>query len=153
VNVLLASLLSPITLAFVAGMFAALIGFEIKVPERALRLFTNLLLVAIGIDGGRGLAASDLGGLGAGLAVTLSLILLLPALSYAIARFLMRFAIADSAALATLYGSVSSAVLMAAYAESSDMQLGVDGLVMAMAALMELGILVALSIGTFALRH
>jgi hypothetical protein len=84
--------------------------------------------------------------------VTLALIMLLPALSYGIARYLMRFSVADSAALATLYGSVSSAVLMAAYSEASDMNLGVDGLVMAMAALMELGIVVALFIGTRALR-
>ncbi|WP_157994497.1 sodium-dependent bicarbonate transport family permease [Peristeroidobacter agariperforans] len=152
-NILLASLLSPITLSFVAGIFAALIGFAIKVPKRALQLFTNLLLVAIGIDGGRGLAASDLSGLGAGLAVTFSLILLLPALSYVIARYLTCFSVPDSAALATLYGSVSSAVLMAAYAESGDMNLEVDGLVMGMAALMELGILVALSIGTLALSR
>ena len=152
-EILLASLLSPITLSFVAGMFAALIGFEIRVPERALKLFANLLLFAIGIDGGRGLAGSDLRGLGAGLAVTLALVLLLPALSYSIARYVTRFSVADSAALATLYGSVSSAVLMAAYAESGDMNLAVDGFVMGMAALMELGILVALVIGTFALRR
>ncbi len=152
-DILLASLLSPITLSFVAGMLAALCGFGIIVPKRVLQLFANLLLFAIGMDGGRGLAASDVGAIGAGLAVTFSLILLLPALSYVIARYLMRFSVADSAALATLYGSVSSAVLMAAYAESGDMNLEVDGLVMGMAALMELGILVALLIGTLALRR
>lgn len=152
-NILLASLLSPITLSFVAGIFAALIGLEIKVPKRALQGFASVLLFAIGIDGGRGLAASDLSGLGAGLAVTVSLILLLPALSYGIARYLMRFSVADSAALATLYGSVSSAVLMAAYAEAGDLNLEVDGMVMAMAALLELGIVVALFIGTLALRR
>jgi len=153
VNILLASLLSPITLSFVAGMIAALIGFEIMVPKRALQLFANLLLFSIGIDGGRGLATSHLGDIGAGLAVTLALILLLPALSYVIARYLMGFAVVDSAALAMLYGSVSSAVLMAAYAESRDMNLEVDGLVIGMVALMELGVLVALLIGIFALRR
>src|SRR5687767_5299148 len=99
-------------------MLAALIGFEIKVPKRALQLFASLLLFAIGIDGGRGLAVADLRDFGAALAVTFSLVLLLPALAYVIARYLTRFAVADSAALAALYGSVSSAVLMAAYAES-----------------------------------
>lgn len=48
-DILLASLLSPITLSFVAGMFAALIGFEVKVPKRTLQLFAALLLFAIGI--------------------------------------------------------------------------------------------------------
>ena len=152
-DILLTTLLSPITLSFVAGCAAALMGLELKVPKRALQLFTNLLLFAIGIDGGRGLSASDLRDLGAGLAVALSLILLLPALSYLIARRITRFSVADSAALAALYGSVSSAVLMAAYVESGDMDLAIDGFVMGMAALMELGTLVALMIGTVALRR
>lgn len=152
-NILLASLLSPITLSFVAGISAAFIGIEIKLPKRVLQVFSSALLFAIGIDGGRGLAASDLSDLGAGLAVTLSLIVLLPALAYLIARYLMRFSTANSAALATLYGSVSSAVLMAAYAESEELNLEVDGVVMGMAALMEFGMLVALFIGTTALRR
>jgi hypothetical protein len=152
-DTLLASLFSPITVSFVAGILAAFVGLEIRVPKRALQLFTNLLLFAIGIDGGRGLAASDLDDLGAGLAATLALIVLLPALSYVIARHITRFSIADSAALATLYGSVSSAVLMAAYAESGDMNLALDGFVMGMAALMELGAVVGLMIGTVARRR
>jgi len=153
VNILLASLLSPVTLSFVAGMLATLVGLEIKVPKRALQLLATVLLFAIGIDGGRGLAASDIVNLGAGLAVTFALVLLLPASSYVIARRLMRFPIADCAALSMLYGSVSSAILMAAYAESDAMDLEVDGLVMGLAALMELGLLVALVIGTTALRR
>jgi hypothetical protein len=152
VEILLASLLSPITLSFVAGLLAALVGFEIRVGERALRAFANVLMFFIGIDGGRGLASSTLGHLGAGLAATAALILLLPTLSYVIARWLTKFSVVDSASLATLYGSVSSAVLMAAYAESGDMNLAVDGFVMGLAALMELGLVVALVIGTFALR-
>ncbi len=152
-EILLASLLSPITLSFVAGLIAALIGIKIRVAERPLRVFANVLMLSIGVDGGRGLATSDLHGLGAGLIVTLALIVLTPALSYVVARHLVRFSVVDSAGLAVLYGSVSSAVLMAAYAESGDMNLAVDGFVMGLAALMELGLLVALAIGTFVLRR
>jgi hypothetical protein len=153
VDALLASLLSPITLAFVVGLVAAWIGLEIRVPQRALRWFANLLLFAIGVDGGRGLAAADLRSLAAGLAVTLALILLLPTLAYVFARHLTKFSVVDSAALAALYGSVSSAVLMAAYVESDDLDLAADGFVIGLAALMELGTLVALVIGTIASRR
>src|SRR5690606_42089489 len=82
-----------------------------------------------------------------------SLDLLLPALSFVIARCLTKFSVLDSASLAVLYGSVSSAVLVAAHAESADIGLVVDELALGLAALMELGLVVALVIGALTLRR
>ncbi|NLG77429.1 MAG: sodium-dependent bicarbonate transport family permease [Xanthomonadaceae bacterium] len=152
-DILLASLLSPITLAFVAGMVASFLGLRIRVGDRALRVFADFLMFFIGVDGGRGLASASLQSLGAGLAATAAFIVLLPALSFVIARCLTKFSVVDSASLAVLYGSVSSAVLVAAYAESADMGLVVDELALGLAALMELGLVVALVIGALTLRR
>ncbi len=152
-QILFATLFSPITLAFVAGMVAARLRLRITVGERALRVFADFLMFFIGVDGGRGLASANLQSLGSGLAATAMLILLLPALAFVIARYLTKFSLVDSAGLAALYGSVSSAVLMAAYAESADIGFAVDEFALGLAALMELGLVVALVIGMLALRR
>src|SRR5690606_32269142 len=77
----------------------------------------------------------------------LALIVAVPVVSLQVARRIPRFTSADAAALATLYGSVSSAVFIAAYSRAANGGMPADGFVPALVGLMELGLLVAVFAG------
>lgn len=141
------SLFSPVTLAFLAGLGIARLGMPAILSQGAVNRFASLLLAIIGFEGGRGLATANGARLGAGLVVTLALIVVVPIVSLQVARRIPRLTAADAAALATLYGSVSSAVFIAAYSRAADSGMPADGFVPALAGLMELGLLVAVFAG------
>jgi len=140
-------LLSPLTLAFLAGLGVARLGVPAPLSQRVVNRFAGLLLAMIGFQGGRGLATADGAQLGAGVVVTLTLIVAVPVVSLQVARRIPRLTGADAAALATLYGSVSSAVFIAAYSRAADSGMPADGFVPALVGLMELGLLVAVFAG------
>src|SRR5262245_58742246 len=99
----------------------------------------NVLLLSIGFDGGRRLSGTPLPAMFAPLALTVALILVLPASSFLVARRIPELRLEDCAALATLYGSVSSAVFFAAYARTHEAGIPQDGFVTAMVGLLEFG--------------
>jgi uncharacterized protein len=145
--VLLENLISPITLAFLLGILATLIRSDLEIPEPVIRIFAIFLLFSIGLQGGRELVTADLGNMKGGLAVTLALVVVLPALAFAVARLVLRLDIPDAAGVAALYGSVWSVtfVVSRSYAETSGTPM--QGYVTGLVALMELAILVALFYG------
>lgn len=149
--ILIESLVSPITLAFLLGMTATLIRSDLEIPEPVIRIFGIFLLFSIGLQGGRELAATDLADLAGALGVTAALVLLLPASAFLLARFAVGLDIRNAAGVAALYGSVSSVTFVVArtYAESAGTPM--DPVVTGLVALMELGILVALFYGRWAL--
>src|SRR5690606_5939541 len=87
---------------------------------------------------------------GRGFVVTLALVVLVPIVSLQVARRIPRMTDADTGALATLYGSVSSAVFIAAYTRAADSGMPPDGFVPALVGLMEFGLLVAVFAGRLA---
>lgn len=151
--ILLENLISPITLAFLLGILATLIRSDLEIPEPVIRIFAIFLLFSIGLQGGRELVMADLGNLQGGIAVTLALVLGLPALAFAVARLVLRLEIPDAAGVAALYGSVSSVTFVVARSFADSSGTPMEGYITGLVALMELGILVALFYGRLAVSR
>lgn len=104
---LLASLLSPMVLAFALGILATLVRSDLKIPDALSASMSIYLLLAIGLKGGAKLEGVAPGELLLPLAAALGLCLLIPVASFAVLRKLGRFTVVDAAALGAHYGSVS----------------------------------------------
>lgn len=152
-SILIENLISPITLAFLLGIIATLIRSDLEIPEPVIRIFAIFLLFSIGLQGGRELATADLTNVTGAAIVTLLVVVFLPLVLFLVARYVIRLSIVDAAGVAALYGSVSSVTFIVArsYAEAAGMPM--EGYVTGLVALMELGILVALFYGRFALSR
>jgi len=96
---------------------------------------------------------ADLGNLQGGIAVTLALVLGLPALAFVVARLVLRLDIPDAAGVAALYGSVSSVTFVVARSFADSSGTPMEGYITGLVALMELGILVALFYGRLAVSR
>lgn len=152
-SILIENLVSPITLSFLLGILATLIRSDLEIPEPVIRIFAIFLLFSIGLQGGRELATADLSNVTGAAIVTLLVVLFVPLILFLVARYVIRLSIVDAAGVAALYGSVSSVTFIVgrSYAEAAGMPM--EGYVTGLVALMELGILVALFYGRFALSR
>ena len=152
-SIIIENLISPITLSFLLGIIATLIRSDLEIPEPVIRIFAIFLLFSIGLQGGRELATADLSNVMGAALVTLLVVLFSPLILFLVARYVIRLSIVDAAGVAALYGSVSSVTFIVArsYAEAAGMPM--EGYVTGLVALMELGILVALFYGRFALSR
>lgn len=153
VGILLENLISPITLAFLMGVIATLIRSDLEIPEPVIRIVAIFLLFSIGLQGGRELATADLGNLLGAIGVTGALVLLLPLIAFLIARHGLKFDIRNAAGVAALYGSVSSVTFVVSRSFAEAQGTAMEGYITGLVALMELGILVALFYGRFALSR
>lgn len=150
---LIENLVSPITLAFLMGVIATLIRSDLEIPEPVIRILAIFLLFSIGLQGGRELATADLGNLLSAITVTGALVLLLPLIAFLIARFVLKLDIRNAAGVAALYGSVSSVTFVVSRSFAESQGTPMEGYITGLVALMELGILVALFYGRFALSR
>lgn len=140
-----ANLLSPIVLAFVLGALATWWKSDLRFPDGLQPALTIYLLLAIGLKGGAELAAAEAGALFGPIAATLALGLLTPLLDFAVLRRLGRLSVADSAALAAHYGSVSIVTFVATLAFLDRIGVAREGFLSALVAILEVpAILVAL---------
>lgn len=108
------NLLSPIVLAFALGMVATLVRSDLKFPDELYTALSIYLLLAIGLKGGVELAKTPLSEFGGPALATLALGVTIPLWSYVIVRRIGRLGVADAAALAAHYGSVSVVTFIAA---------------------------------------
>ncbi|MGL5017331.1 MAG: sodium-dependent bicarbonate transport family permease, partial [Luteolibacter sp.] len=81
-----ASLLSPMVLAFVLGIFAALVKSDLKFPDELYAALTIYLLFAIGLKGGMKLEGVSLSVVGGPLMVAIGLSCLIPVWSFFILK-------------------------------------------------------------------
>jgi hypothetical protein len=102
------SLLSPMVLAFILGIIATLIKSDLKFPEELYTALTIYLLVAIGLKGGYKLSITPFSQFVYPALAALVLGLVIPIWSYQILLRMGKFDIANSAAIAAHYGSVSA---------------------------------------------
>ncbi len=107
-SALTASLFTPMVLAFVLGIIAALIRSDLELPKDFFAALTIYLLFAIGLKGGAKLADAPLAQCVPPSLAALGLGLAIPLWCYAILRKLGGFDSANAAALAAHYGSVSA---------------------------------------------
>jgi hypothetical protein len=143
-DLLFANLLSPIVLTFALGLVAGAIRSELELPEPVLKLISIYLLFSIGLSGGRELAQAPLGDLAGLLAVAAVLTVAIPVATYLVLRRLGGFDIANAAAVAAHYGSVSTVTFFAAIAFARAAGAPAEGFITAVVALMEWGVIVAL---------
>ncbi|MDX2128903.1 MAG: sodium-dependent bicarbonate transport family permease [Chloroherpetonaceae bacterium] len=113
---LLVALLSPMVLAFVLGIVATMIKSDLKFPEELYTSLTIYLLIAIGIKGGYKLSITPFQEIVFPAIAALILGIVIPIWSYQLLRHLGKFEIADAAALAAHYGSVSAVTFAEALA-------------------------------------
>ena len=107
-SALTASLLTPMVLAFVLGIIAALIKSDLELPKDFYAALTIYLLFAIGLKGGAKLSSAPLAQCIPPSLAALGLGLAIPLWCYAILRRAGGFDPANAAALAAHYGSVSA---------------------------------------------
>lgn len=105
---LLASLLSPMVLAFLLGIIASLIRSDLRIPPEAYALMTVYLLFAIGLEGGAKLEGVALADFWKPLVAALFLSIAIPVWSYGLLRSFVRLDNVNAAALSAHYGSVSA---------------------------------------------
>jgi uncharacterized protein len=141
------NLLSPMVLAFVLGGVAALIRSDLKLPDALTSSISIYLLLAIGLKGGAELAETSLAQLWAPVLATLFLGLAVPIWCYGLLRGLANFSVADAAAIAAHYGSVSAVTFAATQTFLEVQQIPVEGFMPALVAILEVpAIVVALLI-------
>lgn len=108
IQALAVSLLSPMVLAFVLGIVATAMKSDLKFPEELYTALTIYLLVAIGLKGGYKLSITPFSEFIYPALATLVLGVVIPIWTYQILLRMGKFDIANSAAIAAHYGSVSA---------------------------------------------
>lgn len=108
------NLLSPLPLCFALGVAAVLLRGSLKLPGQAFDTLAIYLMLAIGLRGGSELAEARVADFALPAATALGLGLAIPVWSYAILRRSGRLGVADAAAIAAHYGSVSAVTFAAA---------------------------------------
>ena len=136
-NALLLSLLSPMVLAFLLGIFASLVKSDLKIPPEIYAAMTIYLLFAIGLKGGAKLDGVSFAEFWKPLVAALILSLAIPVWSYAILRKFCRLDGVNSAAMAAHYGSVSAVTFGEAIAFLQFAQVAYEPYVAALLAVME----------------
>ena len=141
----LATLTSPVVLAFLLGVAAALLRSDLKLPEQVHSFLSLYLLLAIGLKGGVGLRDADLGDLALPVLATVGLGVLTPLIAYAVLRALTRLGPVDRAAVASHYGSTSLVTFTAAVAALDAARVQTEGYMATLLAVLEVpGIVVGL---------
>lgn len=145
------NLLSPMVLAFVLGIIATLVHSDLKLPDELYTTLSIYLLLAIGLKGGVALAETSLAVFWAPALATLILGVIIPLIAYAAARRLGKLSIADSAALAAHYGSVSAVTFAASQTFLDTIGIRYEGFMPALVAILEVpAIVIALLIAQMA---
>jgi hypothetical protein len=151
-DVLLASLLSPVVLAFVLGALAVAVRSDLEIPAPLYRALSISLLLAIGLKGGMALSETPLAEVAWPVVATLFLGMLTPITAYNVLRRLGKMDRTNAAALAAHYGSVSAVTFIAAVTVAQFAGVPSEGFMPALVALLEVpaiivGLLIAYARG------
>lgn len=133
----LINLLSPAVLCFALGLLACRLHSDLRLPEAVQAGLSAYLMLAIGLRGGAELAHTPLAELAAPLAAALAMGCAIPLWVYAGLRRLAGLGVADAAALAAHYGSVSAVTFAAVTAMLDRQGLAYEGHAVALLAVME----------------
>lgn len=139
------NLLTAPVIAFVVALIATLLRFEVRLPESLYPILSTFLLLAIGIKGGRALAATSLDDVWKPLIAAFVLGVVTPVVAFASMRIAGRLSVIDSAALAAHYGSVSAVTFTVVIASLESRDMTYEGFMAGLLAVLEIiGIVVAL---------
>jgi hypothetical protein len=145
-TLVLDGLLSAPVLAFVLAVAAGLARFEVRLPEALPPVLATFLLFAIGLKGGRSLAATTLGELVGPLSAALVIGVVTPAIAFLVMRTFVRLERVDAAGIAAHYGSVSAVTFIVALAVVESQGIPAEGLLAGLLGVLEIfGIVVGLA--------
>lgn len=146
------NVLSPAVLAFVLGLVATLVRSDLTFPEALYTSLSIFLLLSIGLRGGVELSHVTFGTFWRPALVTILLGISVPIWCYAILRRLGKFDIANAAAIAAHYGSVSAVTFATILTFLDNRHVAYEGFVPTLVAFLEVpAILVALLIARWRL--
>ncbi len=137
-NSLFASLSSPMVLAFLLGIIATVVKSDLKFPEGWYLGLTAYLLFAIGIKGGLKLSNVSFDQIVKPASFAILICMMIPVWSYFILNKLGKFDVANSAAIAAHYGSVSAVTFSEATSFLDLMKVDYEGYMSSMLAIMEI---------------
>ncbi|MCF8414421.1 MAG: sodium-dependent bicarbonate transport family permease [Melioribacteraceae bacterium] len=135
-NLVLQNFLNPTILFFFLGALAKIVKSDLEIPQPIPKFLSLYLLMAIGFKGGVELHSSGISGdviLSLGVAVFMAFVV--PVYSFYILR--RKFGIADSAAIAATYGSISAVTFITATSFLGRLDISYGGHLVAAMALME----------------
>lgn len=139
------NLLTAPVIAFVVALFATLLKFEIRLPEALYPILSTFLLLAIGIKGGKALAAAPASDLWKPLIAAIILGVVTPLIAFAVVRTVGRLDTINSAAIAAHYGSVSAVTFTVVLSSLESQNISFEGFMTGLLAVLEvIGIIVAL---------
>ena len=145
--VIVDNLLSPAVLAFVVSLAAALLRFDLRLPEALYPILSSFLLFAIGLKGGRALSDAGLADAWLPLAAAVALGVVTPLLAYGLLRWFGRIPTIDAAGIAAHYGSVSAVTFTVVIATLDARGTTHEGYMAGLLAVLEVvGIVVAISL-------
>jgi len=148
-TLVLDNLLSAPVLAFVLAVALALARFDLRLPEALPPILSAFLLFAIGLKGGRSLAASTPTELVGPLVVAFVIGAVTPVVAFAAMRGIVRLGRADSAGVAAHYGSVSAVTFIVALATVEAQGFVAEGVLAGLLAVLEVvGIVVGLALAS-----
>jgi hypothetical protein len=130
--------LSPMLLAFFLGVLAVWIKSDLKMPPDIYTFLSMYLLFAIGLKGGFELARTPVANVLLPALATIGLGIGIPLWSYAILRRFGKFDVANAAALAAHYGSVSAVTFSASVAFLNEIGVASEGFMPALVAVLEI---------------
>ena len=141
------NLLSPAVLAFVVSLAAALLRFDLRLPEALYPILSSFLLFAIGLKGGRALSDAGLADAWLPLAAAVALGVVTPLLAYGLLRWFGRIPTINAAGIAAHYGSVSAVTFTVVIATLDARGTAHEGYMAGLLAVLEVvGIVVAISL-------
>lgn len=144
-QLIVASLLTPIVMAFLLGVIAALMKSDLKLPEQIYQGLTLYLLFAIGLKGGMKISDANLGEMIFPVFVGLFLSALIALWSYGILRKIVGLDTINSSAICAHYGSVSALTFITGQSFLDLQRIPYEGFMTGLLSLMEIpGILVAI---------
>jgi hypothetical protein len=139
------NLLTAPVIAFLVALIATLLRFEVRLPEALYPILSTYLLLAIGIKGGRALAASSFAEIWKPLVAALLLGVITPLIAFGLLRLIGKLDIINSAAIAAHYGSVSAVTFTVLIASLDARNMTYEGFAAGLLAVLEIvGIIVAL---------
>lgn len=134
-------------LAFLLGITAARVKSDLKFPEALYQSLTIYLLIAIGMKGGYKLSLASFGEVILPATVAIGLCCMIPLWTYWIMKRIGKFNVANAAALAAHYGSVSAVTFSAAIAFHETFGISFEEYMPSMLAMMEIpAILIGISL-------
>ena len=136
IDLILSNFLNPPILFFFLGMLAVFLHSDLEVPQPIAKFLSLYLLLAIGFKGGVSLYQS---GIDYQVAVTIALAMLMASLVPLYSFFILRWrlGVADAAAIAATYGSISAVTFITATSLLVKLDIAYGGHLVAAMALME----------------